>query len=126
MQKEGLMEAGKSTCNFEKTAQNDFVVLSFEGRLDMSNHGDLSEIFDNEIENGHHNIIINLKKVNFISSTCLGIIVSRNKVIEEKLGKLIVCGMSREVHEIFDLLNLNKFLNVFIGEPEEAIKHFGS
>jgi anti-sigma B factor antagonist len=118
------MEAEKSTCNFEKTAHDNFVVLSFEGRLDMSNHGDLSEIFDAEIKDGHHNIIINLKKVNFISSTCLGIIVSRNKIIEENNGRLIVCGMSREVHEIFDLLNLNKFLNVFIGEPEEAVKHF--
>lgn len=119
------MENEKSRCSFGRRELLGFIVIDFSGRLDMSNQTILTQIFDEEVEQGNYNLVIDLKNINFISSTCLGIIVSQNKRVTEQGGKLIVSGLSREVNEIFDLLNLNKFLHTLPGKtPEEAIKYF--
>jgi anti-sigma B factor antagonist len=68
-------------------------------------------------------LIIDLEGVRFIDSTGFGMLISVLKVITGRKGRLILCGVSDDVRELMDLMQL---LSVFEIKPslKEAAASF--
>lgn len=93
-----------------KSPQRPFVVLQLDGSLDTSTTGNLDEILDLLIGQGHKRIVVDLNKVDYVSSagwrSFLGAVRSAT---DRQIGLLFV-GMRPTVKDVFDLLGLERVI----------------
>lgn len=65
-------------------------------------------------------IIIDFSKVKYLSSSFLGKIISINKKVKVKEGKLFLTGLNADIMEVFQITKLEKFFN-FQSNIESAL-----
>jgi len=93
-------------------SQPNYSVLSFEGikNLDANSahrvKAEIKGLLDEQVINA----IIDLSSINFVDSTGFGALISVLKTVKSRGGKLILSGVSSDVRELMDLMQL---LNVF-------------
>lgn len=94
--------------------QNNFLVLSIDGRLDIMNYEALEEKL-NEIFDMHKifNLVLNCEKLTFISSAGLRLFVMALKKTSAGGGKLAVCALNDTNKKIFDLSGYTKAFDIF-------------
>ncbi len=107
----------------ERTLQN-VVVLDLTGKLTIG-EGDelLKERISNLIQQGHHNLLLNLEGVPYVDSAGLGEIVRTYTTVSRQGGKLKLVNLTKR---ITDLLAITKLLTVFetYESEDEAVKSF--
>ncbi len=95
----------------------EYAIISFQGvsNLDANSalrvKAEMKGLIDEQVSN----VLIDLSNVSFIDSTGFGTLISVLKTIKNKNGKLILVGVSPEVQELMDLMQL---LNVFELAPD--------
>lgn len=98
--------------NLEKI--NSFSVLSvLDERIDAHNSGDLKTYLLQMIEAGEKNLIIQLQHVRFIDSSGLGALLSGNKHLIAKSGRLALVGIQQQVLSMFELTRLNRVFDIY-------------
>jgi anti-sigma B factor antagonist len=98
--------------NLEKI--NDINVLTIqEERIDAHNSGELKEYLLQMIEGGENQIIVQLEHVRFIDSSGLGALLSGNKHIIAKSGKLALANIQKQVLSMFELTRLNRVFEIY-------------
>lgn len=70
--------------------KNDIGIIGLEGQVDLSNASILRESINRELDKGYKKIIIDMKQLNFIDSSALGILVAGAKRVIEVQGQLII------------------------------------
>ncbi len=97
---------------FQKT-QKDFDSITYsvieisEDELGLINMNEMKEYIDHEIESDNIYICIDLKKVNIINSSGLGILISILKKVKSKGGNLKLLNASDKLLNIFKITKLN-------------------
>ncbi|MEQ1635295.1 MAG: STAS domain-containing protein [Methylococcales bacterium] len=98
--------------NLEKT--NGFNVLTIKDeRIDAHNSGELKEYLLQLIEKGEKQIIVQLEQVRFIDSSGLGALLSGNKHILAKSGRLALVNIQQQVLSMFELTRLNRVFEIY-------------
>jgi stage II sporulation protein AA (anti-sigma F factor antagonist) len=69
------------------------------------------------------NIILDLKKLNFMDSSGIGVILGRYKQIRARGGSIGIFGMNPQVKRVFTLSGLNKIIKIYT-EKSDALKTF--
>jgi anti-sigma B factor antagonist len=93
---------------------NDFSVLTIQDeRIDAHNSGELKEYLLQMIEGGEMQIIVQLEHVRFIDSSGLGALLSGNKHIIAKSGKLALANIQKQVLSMFELTRLNRVFDMY-------------
>ena len=109
----------------ERTLQ-DVVVLDLTGKLTIG-EGDelLKERISNLVQQGHHNLLLNLEGVPYVDSAGLGEIVRTYTTVSRQGGKLKLVNLTKR---ITDLLAITKLLTVFetYESEDEAVKSFSA
>jgi anti-sigma B factor antagonist len=111
--------------NFQVLEQGAYVVIALEGELDVAVAPQLKTVFKETIEKGHRKIVVNMKDVKFIDSSCLGVMVNAHKLAVEKKGAITFAQSSDQVRKIFELTRTDRHL-AFFSSLEEAVKSFDS
>jgi anti-sigma B factor antagonist len=102
--------------NLEKV--NGYSVLTIlDERIDAHNSGELKEYLLQMIEDGE-NQIIQLRYVRFIDSSGLGALLSGNKHILTKSGRLILVNIQKQVLSMFELTRLNRVFEIYASLDE--------
>lgn len=85
--------------------------------------------FSEVIEKESANLLVNFKKLEFISSLVLAALVFVRKKVKEKNGKLKFCELKGKVKEMFEITDLDKVFEIYPTEnaaiakfAEEGIK----
>lgn len=73
--------------------------------------------FSDIIEKDSMNLLVNFKKLEFISSLVIAALVYLHKKVKENNGRLKFCELTSKVKEIFEVTDLDK---VFEAYPTEA------
>ncbi len=99
------------------------LILSPEGRIDHSNAEALRlalEPYLLDCKPGGHKIVLDLSRLNYISSAGLRILMIASKQVKSQQGVVVVAAMQPIVREIFDI---SKFTFVFkcFNSVDEAI-----
>jgi len=69
-------------------------------------------------------LILDFSKVQFLSSSALGVLITlRNKSAAAR-GTLVICGLRKDLMQVFEITNLKK-LFTFRSDEEEALAVFG-
>ena len=93
-------------------------VVQIAGRLDTTNYGELEHHLSSLTENNQFNILLDLEKLEYISSSGLRILLMFLKKIKAAEGKFMLCALTPEIREIFEI---SGFINIFdIYEDQKA------
>ncbi len=69
------------------------------------------------------NVVLDLKNLTFIDSLGIGRLISLLRNLKTRNGDLRVSSLSNTIKAIFELVRLNKIIDIF-DEPEEAVRSF--
>lgn len=100
------------------TIEQDVAVVTLKGSLDVSVQKELKEELLEVAENKQNDIALNMAHVEFIDSSCLGVLVSLAKRFREKKGDIKLFGLTDDVRSIFQITRLDKVFEVFEGQAE--------
>jgi anti-sigma B factor antagonist len=76
------------------------------------------------IEQGTKKLIIDLGKVTYLNSTAIGVLVSAHTTFSKNKGRVILCGINKNIHNIFVITKLTLVFEV-AETREEAVAAFG-
>lgn len=97
---------------FEKV-KNCLVVYP-EGEIDHHTAEELRQEVDKQFKMSMaKNIIFDFKKITFMDSSGIGMIIGRYKCAHSMGGKLAVTGVSDDLKKIFTLSGLGRIINLF-------------
>jgi anti-sigma B factor antagonist len=97
----------------------DVTVVNFVDRkiLDEQNIQIIGEqLFSLVDEQGLKKILLNFGNVEYLSSAALGKLITLNKKVQAAGGRLILCNIDPQIHEVFEITKLDKFFKI---EKEE-------
>jgi anti-sigma B factor antagonist len=102
------------------------VVLDLKGQLTGGPEAEtFRDLFRTMVEEGKTNVIINLKDVDWISSTGIGIMIRGYKTIREADGQFILVHVGERTQQIFNVLRLYDIFKILETE-EQAIEFIGN
>ena len=109
----------------EEAAQNRGVsILRVSGYVDTTTSPDLERRLQALLREKRYHVVVDLTKVEYISSAGWGIFISEIREIREHGGDLRLAGMAPDVREVFDLLEFENILQSFT-DADLAVASFG-
>lgn len=88
----------------------DLVIV--DGRVDSSNATELGQALTECIDKGTVNLVVDLEKVNYMSSGGLRELVSALKQVRKDGGDLRLCSLSDRVSEVLELAGLDSIFEI--------------
>lgn len=67
-------------------------------------------------------LVLNFDNVKFLSSAVLGLLIRLSRRVYERDGKLVLCGISPKIYEIFKITRLTKVFEI-CKDVDAAIEH---
>lgn len=109
----------------DESINYDSMIFKIDGgaRLDMNNSKELFIFITSLINGGAVKILLNLKDLEFIDSSGIGVIISLVKAIRKKKGDLRIANIPTAIKDVFRIVNLQNFVKSFNTEGE-AINSF--
>jgi len=99
-------------------------VLSLSGRLDAYSAAEIEKKLDSLIEGGQPNLVINLEKLEYISSSGLRVFLAALKKVKKQQGDIKLAGMKPFIKEVFDIAGFTQLFNIF-DTQDAAVSGFG-
>ena len=96
----------------------DIRIISINGRIDTVTSKDLEAKLNEAIEEKNEKIIINLEKVDYISSVGLRVLLAALKKLKQNHASLPLVSLQPFVQNIFKITGLDKIFQIF--PTEEA------
>ena len=97
---------------------NEVKILEFEGRLDTQTSPDAQQQLTRLIEEGETKILVNLEKLDYISSAGLRVLLVVAKQLKTTDGELRICSLNEVVKEVFDISGFDMILPISASESE--------
>ena len=94
--------------------------LSISGRLDAVSAVEADKDFSSVIDAGHKNLLIDLDKLDYISSAGLRVLLVVAKRIQQDNGKVVLCSLSENVKEVFKISGFASIFSIFPENTEAA------
>jgi len=110
-----------------KTKKEGNVVVAYLfGRLDVHLSADAEKEINKIIkEEPTSHLLLNLKDVEYMSSSGLRIFVSTMRILKDSQRKLKLCNINSAVKKIFEVVELMDMFDIYESE-EEALKSFNN
>ena len=90
--------------------------------LDASNAGEFKQDIAPMVQ-ANTRLVLDLSRLRFVDSSGLGAMVSCLRQLSAKSGDLKLCGMSKQVRGLFELVRMHRIFDIY-GTKEEAIHAF--
>lgn len=91
--------------NVEKTTKTD-CAISVGGNLDMTTCDNLENAFSELIELGFRNFVVDLSRIEYLSSAGFGVFIEAMAIIREKNGTVKFVNPSPKAKDVFELLGI--------------------
>jgi anti-anti-sigma factor len=89
------------------------VLLAIAGRMDTVAAPQFEEACNPWLSSGEKTIVVDLTQLEYISSMGLGYLHSINKKLQGSGGRLVICGLTGMVKEVFRLSGFNKLFPAY-------------
>ncbi|MDQ1910575.1 STAS domain-containing protein [Paenibacillus sp. GD4] len=87
-------------------------IVSLQGELDLSKVGDLRQALDPFVADTDRRLVLNLKQLQYIDSTGIGVIVSVLKARDVLKAEFRVEEIPPKIKRLFDLTGITPFLHI--------------
>jgi anti-sigma B factor antagonist len=105
--------------------QGNINIISVAGRLDAYSSSELEKKLDSLIDAGQVQQVINLEKLEYISSSGLRIFLATLKKVKKQQGDIKLACLKPFIKEVFDISGFTQLFNIFATE-ETAIAAFNT
>jgi anti-sigma B factor antagonist len=98
----------------ENTEYKHCDLIQVAGRIDSSTAPRLAETIDHIIEAGRFKIVVDMSRLEFISSAGLRVLISAQKTCKRyNRGEVVISGMSDFIKSVFDLAGFVPLFKIF-------------
>jgi anti-sigma B factor antagonist len=101
---------------------SDCTVVDVEGFLDAYTVAELEETFNQLMKEKKFKLIVNLGKLDYISSAGLGTFMGVIDEIRDNRGDIVLTNLSPKIYKVFDLLGFSELFQIVDDEPTAAAK----
>ncbi len=101
----------------------EITILYLEGVIDTVSSMKLKSVMDSFIDKGNIKLVVDMSRVEYVSSSGWGVFSSRIKEIRERGGDIKIFGMDQEVDAVFHKLGFDAIMRSF-SVLMEAIEDF--
>ncbi len=101
-----------SDFSVDARSDGDWVVVTAAGDIDVYTAPRLKRALTEEIDRGHHHIVLDMTQVKFMDSTGLAVMVGGLKKVKAKHGTLELAGPNDQIRRILTITDLVKILPV--------------
>jgi anti-sigma B factor antagonist len=98
-------------------------VVSLSGRLDAYGVNDVEKKLDSLASIKQVHLVLNLKALEYISSSGLRIMLATLKKTAKNKGEVRLAGLNPAVKDVFDIAGFTQFFKIYDKE-EEAVNSF--
>ena len=88
-------------------------ILEIQGRIDGLTAPEIKRAFDLSVNEGHRQLIVDFREVNYLSSAGLRIILETHKSLRTIGGELILLSIPPVVSDVFRVSGMAPLLNIF-------------
>jgi len=99
-------------------------LLSLSGRLDAYSATELEKKLDSLIEANQARLVVDLDKLEYISSSGLRVFLAALKKVKKLQGDIKLAGMKPFIKEVFDIAGFSQLFNIF-DTQQAAVSAFG-
>ncbi len=100
---------------------DDIPVLSISGKIDAVTSKDLESALTEFLDQNKKFLIVNMEKVEFLSSSGLRVLMASLNKLKHKDGDLRLAALQPFVRDVFFMTGANRFFSIYPNQ-EEAIK----
>lgn len=97
-----------------------FLVLGLEGRLDAVS----SKMFEEKVlalvDGGERRIVIDLSRLDYVSSAGLRVFLVASKRLTPAGGKVVLCSVQEPVKQVFDIVGFYSIFSI-LNSKDEAL-----
>lgn len=109
--------------NVTNEKKGQFNIIKCIGFIDSETSKEMENLLNDLISKQEYKIIVDLSKVDYISSAGWGIFVGYVKDLRKNGGDIKFVGMKNEVRDIFEILDFTNILEYY-HDVESAVKAF--
>jgi anti-sigma B factor antagonist len=106
----------------QRTA-GDVSVVSLFGRLDANSANDVERKLNSLIDAAQTELVMNLDKLEYISSSGLRVLLAGLKKVRKQQGDIRLACLKPYIREVFDIAGFTQLFKIFGGE-EDAVNSF--
>ncbi|HEY5132078.1 MAG TPA: anti-sigma factor antagonist [Candidatus Krumholzibacteriaceae bacterium] len=103
--------------------RGEITILYLDGVIDTVSCVSLRTVMDGFVDRGIVKLVVDMSRVEYVSSSGWGVFASRIKDIRARGGDIKIFGMDEEVSSIFHMLSFDSIMRSF-GVLAEAIENF--
>ena len=98
-------------------------LITVSGALDAHTFEQLEEVINNLLAEGRFRLVVDMTRVNYISSAGVGVLIAAANETEASGGKVVLMSPTKEVGEVLDTLGLAEMFTT-VGDRREALAAF--
>lgn len=104
--------------NIETRDENGVAVVLLTGEMDTTTSPEAESFLNDLQQEGKNRILLNLEKLDFISSAGLRVLLATAQNLKSEGGELRVSNLNPDVKEVFDISGFSTLLMVFENEAK--------
>ena len=109
---------------FSQRDYEGYVTLDMKGKLTGGPEAEtFRDLFKNLVQQGKTRVIINMKDIEWISSTGIGIMIRGYKTVREAGGDFVIVRVGERTQQVFNVLRLDHIFKIAATE-DDAVAYF--
>jgi len=92
--------------------KEDALILRLQGRLDSNTSEPFEQRMTAIIDAGNRRLVVDLTKLEYISSAGLRVLLMGAKRLKNEEGRLVLCGLRDHIREVFEVSGFLDILTV--------------
>jgi anti-anti-sigma factor len=100
----------------------DITIVEVKGRIDSNTAKPFGDRLNGLINAGRRQIVVDLKSLVYISGAGFRALLMAGRMAEECKGSLVLCSLSNEVQELFELGAFNDLFTIYASREEGLTK----
>lgn len=106
---------------FSQREYRGFPVVDLKGKLTGGPEAEtFRDLFKSFVQQGKQHVIVNLREVEWISSTGIGILIRGYKTVREAEGDLVIVQVGERTQQVFNILRLDHIFRI-VADEDEAV-----
>ncbi len=100
--------------NITEKQEGELIILELSGRLDSNTYLQAEAVFTKYFQHQDlHHMLVDCSSLGFLSSSGIRIFLMAMKKYKAKGGRFVLCGLSEDIHELFEFSGLLPFLEIW-------------
>lgn len=92
--------------------KNADLVIQLSGRMGHTSVDELNRVFDEWLGKGRQQFIVDMSRLQYINSAGLRCLFEAVTKVNNRKGRLLLCGMQAEVRQVFDVSGFTSFFSI--------------